>query len=82
MNVGEWIYKRSLTAPDRPFLSEEGVRTFTNRAFNDRVNRTAGALADWGVVPGERVAVLMANCSEFLEIFFACAKTGYSARRC
>lgn len=76
MNVGEWIYKRSLTAPDRPFLSEEGERTFTNRAFNERVNRTARALAAWGVGPRERVAVLMANCSEFLELFFACAKIG------
>jgi len=29
-----------------------------------------------GVGRGERVAVLMTNTSEFLEIFFACAKTG------
>ena len=36
----------------------------------------AHALTAWGVGKGERVAVLMANASEFLEIFFACAKTG------
>ncbi len=75
MNVGEWVFKRAATYPDGPFLEEDG-RSFTNRAFNERVNRMAHALAAWGVDRGERVAVLMANSSEFLEIFFACAKTG------
>jgi len=76
MNVGEWVFKRALTYPEDPFLKEESDRSFTNREFNERVNRMAHALAAWGVGRGERVAVLMANASEFLEIFFACAKTG------
>jgi fatty-acyl-CoA synthase len=76
MNVGEWVFKRAWTCPEAPFLQEEGGRAFTNRAFNGRVNRMAHALASWGAGRGERVAVLMANCSEFLEILFACAKTG------
>jgi fatty-acyl-CoA synthase len=29
-----------------------------------------------GIKKGDRVSLLMSNCSEFLEIFFACAKTG------
>jgi fatty-acyl-CoA synthase len=76
MNVGEWVFKRALTYPEGPFLKEEDERSFTNREFNDRVNRMAHALAAWGAGRGERVAVLMGNASEFLEIFFACAKTG------
>jgi len=76
MNVGEWISKRAATSPMGPFLKEEGARSFTNREFNERVNRMAHALISWGVGKGERVAVLMTNASEFLEIFFACAKTG------
>ena len=76
MNIGEWVFKRAMTHPDGPFLKEEETRSYTNRQFNERVNRTANALAAWGVGKGERVAVLMANASEFLEIFFACAKTG------
>jgi len=75
MNIGEWIFKRALTCPQRPFLKDEG-RAYTNREFNARVNRTARALAALDVKKGERVAVLMVNASEFLEIFFACAKTG------
>ena len=76
MNVGEWVFKRSVTYPEGPFLKDEEGRAFTNRQFNERVNRMAHALEAWGVGRGERIAVLMANSSEFLEIFFACAKTG------
>ena len=76
MNIGEWVFKRAAVYPESLLLTEEGERTFTNREFNRRVNRMAHALEGWGVARGERVAVLMGNASEFLEIFFACAKTG------
>jgi fatty-acyl-CoA synthase len=78
MNVGQWISQRALTDPDRPFLKDEdgGMRSFDNRQFNERTNRMAHALASLGVTKGDRVSALMLNSSEFLEIFFACAKTG------
>ena len=76
MNVGEWVFWRAAVYPGEPFLKEEETRFFTNREFNERVNRMAHALAAWGVGKGERIAVLMSNSSEFLEIFFACAKMG------
>ena len=75
MNIGEWITKRAMLQPDKPFLTDED-KTYNNLQFNERVNKTAQALIHWGVTKGERVALLMSNCSEFLEIFFACAKTG------
>lgn len=75
MNIGEWISKRAAVQPRKPFLSEND-RAYNNRQFNERVNKTANALCGRGVKKGDRVAVLMSNCSEFLEIFFACAKTG------
>ncbi len=78
MNVGQWISKRAVTDPGRPFLTDEdgGMRSFDNREFNRRTNRMAHALASVGVKKGDRVSVLMLNSSEFLEIFFACAKIG------
>lgn len=76
MNVGEWITKRAFNQPERLFLQDEGGRAFSNRVFNERVNRMAHALAEMGIVKGERVAALLLNSSEFLEIFFACGKTG------
>jgi fatty-acyl-CoA synthase len=75
LNVGEWIQKRALVYPRNLFL-QDGEKVFNNRQFNERVNRTANALGCLGVVSGDRVALLMPNCSEFLEVFFACAKTG------
>ena len=75
MNIGEWIEKRAIVRPENVFLKDKD-RVFSNREFNERVNRTAHALLGLGIAKGDRVALLMSNCSEFLEIFFACAKTG------
>jgi fatty-acyl-CoA synthase len=75
LNIGEWISKRAIIQPEKPFLTEKD-KTYNNRQFNERVNKTANALCNIGVMKGDRVAMLMSNCSEFLEIFFACAKTG------
>ena len=75
MNVGQWVQKRALLHPGKVFL-QEGDKTYHNESFNRRVNRTAHALTGLGVGKGDRVALLMSNCSAFLEIFFACAKTG------
>jgi len=75
LNIGEWISKRAIIAPDKPFLTEKN-RAYSNRQFDRRVNQTAHALGHLGLAKGMRVALLMSNCSEFLEIFFACAKTG------
>ncbi|MHB8136896.1 MAG: class I adenylate-forming enzyme family protein [Smithellaceae bacterium] len=75
MNIGEWISKRAIIAPDKPFLTEKN-KAYNNEQFNRRVNKTAHALGHLGIRKGMRIALLMSNCSEFLEIFFACAKTG------
>ena len=75
MNVGEWSHKRARLWPDHHFL-KQSEQCCTNREFNDRVNRMAHVLMAKGIQKGDRVATLMVNCSAFLEIFFACAKTG------
>jgi len=75
LNIGEWISKRAIIAPEKTFLTEKD-KTYNNRQFNRRVNSTAHAMTELGLIKGRRVALLMSNCSEFLEIFFACAKTG------
>ncbi len=75
MNIGDWILKRAQTRPGLPFIKQDDG-AYTNHEFNVRVNRTARALMGLGLKKGDRTAVLMLNSSEFLEIFFACAKTG------
>ncbi len=75
MNIGEWSTKRAHLYPDRLFLKQEDL-CCTNNQFNQRVNRAAHAFLQLHVGKGDRMAVLMANSSAFLEIFFACAKIG------
>lgn len=44
--------------------------------FNNRVNQLCHALQDEGIRKGDRIAGLLANGNEFVEILFACAKLG------
>jgi acyl-CoA synthetase (AMP-forming)/AMP-acid ligase II len=45
-------------------------------AFNARVNRLANALLDDGLEKGDKVATILPNCLELLELYWAVAKTG------
>jgi long-chain acyl-CoA synthetase len=46
------------------------------RAFDARVNGTAGVLASLGIGRGDRVATLLGNSLDLLALFWACAKSG------
>jgi long-chain acyl-CoA synthetase len=50
--------------------------TLTYGQLNDRVNRLANSMLDLGLQKGDRVGVLIHNCHQFIEVYFACAKTG------
>lgn len=54
----------------------EGDQTYTYREFADRCRRLAGALADRGVGPGDRVAVLAPNTSALLECHYGVPLSG------
>lgn len=75
MNIGNWLFKRSLISPAKPaIVFEDQVLTYAE--MNRRVNRLSQALFKMGLELGDRVGVLSRNCPEFLEAYFACAKTG------
>jgi acyl-CoA synthetase (AMP-forming)/AMP-acid ligase II len=44
--------------------------------LNERVNRLAQRLLDFGLTKGDRIGVLVHNCRQFIEIYFASAKIG------
>ena len=46
------------------------------RAWNARVNRLANALLGLGLTKGDKLATILPNCIELLDIYWACAKTG------
>ncbi|MBU0989704.1 MAG: long-chain fatty acid--CoA ligase [Pseudomonadota bacterium] len=75
MNIGDWLFKRRLFSPDRAAILFDN-RTLTYSELNQRVNRLCHAMMEKGLKTGNRVGVLSRNCPEFIEVYFACAKTG------
>ena len=73
--TGSWIRKWAEVRPNRTVWVSEG-RRYSYAEANQRVNQVASVLIDSGVTAGDRVAVLLYNGNELLEIFFACAKIG------
>lgn len=53
-----------------------GVRSTTWGALEERTNQLGRALLDLGLGKGDRLATFMPNGAEYIDFFFACAKTG------
>lgn len=64
-------------APDRDFLvfPEDHAR-FTYETFDAQVDSIAAGLLDAGIERGDRVAVVLPNSPEFLELILACSRIG------
>jgi fatty-acyl-CoA synthase len=73
--VGVILRKRAALAPDRTAVIYEG-RPVTYRELNEGTNRCAHMLLKKGIKKGDRVGLVLLNCVEFLETYFACAKLG------
>ncbi len=57
--------------PDNPYRRE-----ITWKVFDEKANRFANLLISRGVGSGDKVAILMYNCLEWLPIYFGVLKTG------
>lgn len=51
-------------------------REITWNVFDEKANRFANMLLERGVVKGDKVAILLMNCLEWLPIYFGILKTG------
>lgn len=51
-------------------------REITWNVFNEKANRFANLLTERGVKKGDKVAILLMNCLEWLPIYFGILKTG------
>src|SRR5256885_16073047 len=61
--------------PDRAAVVSE-TRRSTFRELHDRVGEIAAALKKHGFKAGDRVAILLPNELEFIELIYACAWLG------
>lgn len=76
-NIGLLLAKRAQISPHKEaFFEYERDRRFTFSQLNSRANRIANSLLKLGIVPGDRVGVLLKNSIEFVETYFAVAKLG------
>jgi acyl-CoA synthetase (AMP-forming)/AMP-acid ligase II len=75
MNVGIAIARTAKRWPENVAVFD-GDRTRTFAQLDERSNRLANALLARGVGLGDRVALLIANRLEVLEVLGGCAKAG------
>lgn len=74
----DWISKWAQYSPDAVMLQDDGNgATITYAQAQAMLLRTAGLLQSrYGIVPGDRVAVLALNHMEYVVLFFAVQKLG------
>ncbi len=73
--IASLLSSQASLCPDRPYI-KCGGDWLTLGDLDGIADRLAQGLADLGVTKGDRVAVLLSNCQELIEVFFACAKLG------
>lgn len=78
MTLDDIVRRNALRFPDKQALVCDGA-SLSWVELDRRVDKLGNALLDAGLRNGDRVAVLLANCSEYFEIYFACARTGVVA---
>ncbi len=75
INIGDWIKKWSFLQPNKRALIFED-RPFTYQELYLRTNQLCHFLLERGIQKGDRVSVLLYNCHQYIEIFFALSKIG------
>ncbi|MDP3097694.1 MAG: AMP-binding protein [Syntrophales bacterium] len=75
MNLGQMLKVNAKKFPAKTAIKDK-ERSFTYPETNGRVNRLAGSLLSLGLKKGDKIAVLLENCPEIIEVYLATAKTG------
>jgi acyl-CoA synthetase (AMP-forming)/AMP-acid ligase II len=75
MNIGS-IFSRHARYRPNHLAVVFGIRRLTHLEFNLRINRLANALIGMGLSKGDKVATILPNCLEQLEVYWAAAKIG------
>ncbi len=75
VNVGDLLTRSARRTPTAPAIVD-GDRRVTYGELNAWVNRVANGLRAKGYGRGDRLALVVPNCAEFLVVYFACAKLG------
>ncbi len=75
MNIAWWVQRWSELHPDKPAILFENQQ-INYRSLHRRAERTGCWLQDIGIEKGDRVAVMLKNCPEFVELYLATSRLG------
>ena len=75
MNIGS-LFSRHARYRSNHLAVVFGDQRLTWFEFNRSINRLANALSSLGIRKGDKVATILPNCLELLEVYWAAAKTG------
>lgn len=75
VNASWWIQRWNELQPEKTAILFED-RSISYRQLHMRSNATSCWLQSLGIEKGDRVAVLLENCPEFIELYLACSRLG------
>ena len=75
MNIGSLFSRHAQYRPNHLAIVFKDQR-LTWLELNQNINRLANALLGMGIQKGDKVATLLPNCLELLEVYWAVAKIG------
>ena len=77
MNLALFLNRTATTCRDNPAVALGNATSVSYAALAERVARLAGGMRDTlGLSEGDRVAIAMKNCPEFIEVMFAAWHAG------
>jgi len=75
MNIGSLFTRHARYRPSH-LAVVFGDRRLTHQEFNRQINRLANSFLALGMHKGDKIATLLPNCMELLEVYWASAKIG------
>ncbi|MGD2097775.1 MAG: long-chain fatty acid--CoA ligase [Desulfobacterales bacterium] len=75
MNIAWWVQRWADLHPYKCAIIFKDEK-ITYVELNERANRASCWLQSIGIEKGDRVAAMLNNCPEFIELFLACARLG------
>jgi len=76
LNLGEILGVHAKKNPTKMAVKDWCDKAWTYSELDIRTNKLANGLLNMGLGKGDRVAVMLYNCSEFVEVYCAFAKAG------
>jgi len=70
------LEERARTVGDKTFINIRNKKLFTYKEVNERSNQVAHYLQKLGIVKGDRIAILLSNCEEYVFILLGLHKIG------